>query len=1608
MTKQVANERDALIERICSLATQYVAAGDPPGLADFIRSFYSDVSIDDLASRRVEDLAGTARSLWRLAANRAPGATSIRVMNPQPSVDGWSSPHTVVEIVCEDMPFIVDSMSMELDRHRCMIELSIHPILAVLRSTGGQLLGVADGNQIGEGTRPVFESYVHLEIERIADAAEIAAISRDLERVLRDVHQVTSDWVKMLAELRRVASDLARRPPLVSAQELIETRALLDWMADHHFTLLGTCEYTVSASDGNRHLTPIPDRGLGILRDPTRATALSASGAALLVVNKDPERATVHRNVFLDSVAVRQFADDGSVIGEWRCIGLWTSAAYSSSPIDIPVLRHKVASVVQRAGYPANSHAGKDLIAILESYPRDEVFQISENDLYATATGILQLHERRKVRVFVRRDPVGSFVTALVFVPRDRYTTTIRERINTILTRSFAAVGSEWTIRVTESVLARVHFVLRTDPAIAQHSDVASIEREITAAMRSWPDELATVLIAEYGDVHGGALARRYADALPAGYRDEITPRQALLDIAALETLRLDSSSEQRTVVRLDLPDTSDTMTFSVFATRQLPLSEVMPILVNLGVTVLDEHPYQVRAGEFEVSIERFRIRTTATNVQLLDRTDDFEAAFVAVLHGLAENDGFGALVLNAGCSWREAMVLRAYARYLRQVGTPFSDAYLASVLHDNPAITQALIALFRARFDPDLAVGAIEQPGGETDPLAIRAQEITAQLDDVASLDDDRILRSFLALMQATTRTNWFQLDASGEQPSHVAFKFDPSLVPDLPQPAPAFEIFVYSRQVEGVHLRMGNVARGGLRWSDRREDFRTEILGLVKAQTVKNAVIVPVGAKGGFFPKHLPPVADRDAWLSEGIASYKLFIGALLDLTDNLVAGAIVPPTRVVRYDGDDPYLVVAADNGTATFSDIANAIATERGFWLGDAFASGGSAGYDHKVMGITARGAWESVKAHFRAMDVDVATQPVSTVGIGDMSGDVFGNGMLLSSELRLIAAFDHRHIFIDPTPEAARAFAERQRLFDLPRSSWADYDATIISEGGGVYPRTAKVIPITAPARMALGIAEHVATLTPAELISAILRAPVDLLWNGGIGTYVKASTERHAEVGDKTNDSLRIDASSLRAKVVGEGGNLGFTQLARIEFALAGGRINTDAIDNSAGVDTSDHEVNLKILLDAMVVRGELPPDERNPLLASMTEEVATLVLRDNYEQNRALILANAQSGAMSQVHVRFLEQLETSRALNRELEFLPTSDEIRERSAHGFGLTAPEYAVLLAYTKIGLVQSLESSPLLDDPEIGALLTEYFPSALRTRAATAFADHPLRHQIVATSVVNATVNIAGASLAFRMADETGSPPADVIRAHAAATRIFDQHSLWTAIEGLDGRVPEPVQIEMYLESRKLLERATRWLLRSRWRDAPIRSTIEFFHAGIQRCGEFLPGLLRGDESTWITDATERFTATGVPYEIARRVATLDALFTALDIVETAAACQRQVDDVAAVRAVVGDRLALDWLRDRVVDDLDRNDRWHALARNALREDAYREHRTITAAVLALAEAGDTADSAYARWAEQHRGAIERSQAVIADIRAAAVYDLATLSVALRELRNLET
>ncbi|MEW2635011.1 NAD-glutamate dehydrogenase [Streptomyces sp. NPDC048389] len=1599
---------------------------DRDTLLTYLQRYYLHTAPEDLADRDPVDVFGAALSHYRLAENRPQGTANVRVHTPTVEENGWTCSHSVVEVVTDDMPFLVDSVTNELSRQGRGIHVVIHPQVVARRDVTGRLIELLPlrANSKDLPHDALVESWIHVEIDRETDRADLKQITADLLRILSDVREAVEDWEKMRDTALRIADGLPSEPTDdLPGQEVEEARELLRWLAADHFTFLGYREYELTESDA---LAAVPGTGLGILRsDPQHGedeahpvspsfSRLPADARAkarehkLLVLTKANSRATVHRPSYLDYVGVKKFDAEGNVIGERRFLGLFSSAAYTESVRRVPVVRRKVAEVLQGAGFSPNSHDGRDLLQILETYPRDELFQTPTDQLRAIVTSVLYLQERRRLRLYLRQDEYGRYYSALVYLPRDRYTTGVRLRLIDILKEELGGTSVDFTAWNTESILSRIHFVVRvpsgTELPHLTDADTDRIEARLVEAARSWADGFGEALNAEFGEERAAELLRRYAGAFPEGYKADHSPRSAVADLVRLEEL---SHEEKDFALSLYEPVGAGPgeRRFKIYRTgEQVSLSAVLPVLQRLGCEVVDERPYELRcADRTHAWIYDFGLRMPKSvpggDYLADDARERFQDAFAAVWTGEAENDGFNTLVLGAGLNWREAMVLRAYAKYLRQAGSTFSQDYMEDTLRNNVHTTRLLVSLFEARMSPDRQRAGTELIDG-------LLEEVDGALDQVASLDEDRILRAFLTVIKATLRTNFFQQAAGGERHGYVSMKFDPQAIPDLPAPRPAFEIWVYSPRVEGVHLRFGKVARGGLRWSDRREDFRTEILGLVKAQMVKNTVIVPVGAKGGFVAKQLPdPSLDRDAWLAEGIACYKIFISALLDITDNLVAGEVVPPAQVVRHDEDDTYLVVAADKGTASFSDIANEVAVAYDFWLGDAFASGGSAGYDHKGMGITARGAWESVKRHFRELGHDSQTQDFTVVGVGDMSGDVFGNGMLLSEHIRLVAAFDHRHIFIDPNPDAALSYAERRRLFDLPRSSWADYDKTLLSQGGGIHPRSAKSIPVNAAMREALGIEAGITKVTPAELMQAILKAPVDLLWNGGIGTYVKAATESNADVGDKANDAIRVNGADLRVRVVGEGGNLGCTQLGRIEFDRNGGKINTDAIDNSAGVDTSDHEVNIKILLNGLVAEGDMTVKQRNQLLAQMTEEVGALVLRNNYAQNTALANAVAQSPSLLHAHQRFMRRLARDGHLDRALEFLPNDRQIRELLGAGKGMSQPELAVLLAYTKIMVAEDLIKTDLPDDPHLRRLLHAYFPKPLRETFGDAIDAHPLRREIVTTVLVNDTVNTGGSTFLHRLREETGATMEEIVRAQTAAREIFGLSAVWDAVEALDNEVAADVQTRIRLHSRRLVERGTRWLLGNRPQPLELAETIEFFSERVEQVWAALPKMLRGADLDWYQGILDELTAAGVPEALALRVAGFSSAFPTLDIV---AISDRNGQDALAVADVyydLADRLSITQLMDRIIE-LPRADRWQSMARASIREDLYAAHAMLTADVLSVGNGTSTPEERFQAWEQKNAAILGRARATLEEIQSSDTFDLANLSVAMRTMRQL--
>ena len=1590
MTTRIEQEKAERVSAAGDLAAQHAAAVPPAQLRRFIAELYEHVPPGDIAPRTPADLCGGALALWRFARSRRAGAAAVRVYNPDAASDGWTSPHTIIEIVNDDMPFLVDSATAAINESGREVRLVIHPILQVARDAAGALVEL---DPLQRGLR---ESWMQIAIGREPNDSERDALAIRLAAVLADVRRAVADWPAMRQQLRAVAAELAAATALPAA-EINEGRDFLCWLDDDNFTYLGFRDYSFAAG-----LPTAPPLGIladdsvrvfGGLRDLAalpREVQDFVRRRELLLIAKTEQRASVHRAAHMDAIGVRRFDAAGDVVGIRLFLGLFTSIAYSRSARAIPLLRQKVNRTMARAGLAPDSHDGKALAHILESFPRDELFQIDEDELFDTAIGILNLQERQRIALFVRRDPLERFVSCLVYVPRDRYDTRLRQAFAAVLAEAFAGSVTDFYTHLDESPLARVQFIVRTTRGAVPAVDVAALERRIAEAGRLWIDRVIEAAAATFGEAEAHARLRRLA-AFPVAYQVRTTPAQALTDLDRIEAVLAGSPFE----ASLHPDESGDAPGLRLYRPDEpIVLSDMLPVLENLGLRIIAEEPFRIEAADGRaVWIHEFTLGPgCAPAVPSPELRRCFEEALAAVWHGAVENDGFNRLVLAAGLTARQTSVLRLCCKVLRQAGSTFSQAYMEETLARHAAIAARFIRLFELRFDPAVVAGA----GDDAEIAAIEAA-----LDGVESLDEDRILRGFLTLIQNSVRTNYYQLLPSGEPKPALAVKFASRAIELLPLPRPLYEIYVYSPRAEGVHMRAGRVARGGIRWSDRKEDFRTEILGLMKAQTVKNAVIVPVGSKGGFVVKR--PPAARDELLAEGIECYKTLIRGMLDVTDNIVAanGAdgghrIVPPPNVVRHDGDDPYLVVAADKGTATFSDIANGIALEYGFWLGDAFASGGSHGYDHKALGITSRGAWELVKRHFRELGRDIETSDFTVVGIGDMSGDVFGNFMLRSRHARLLAAFDHRHIFVDPEPDAVRSFAERQRLFRLPRSSWADYDRTLLSPGGGIFERSLKSVPVGSELQRRFGIADD--ELTPAGLIRRLLAAEVDLLFFGGIGTFVKARSESHAEVGDRANDVLRIDGEDIRATIVGEGANLGVTERGRIAYALKGGRIDTDAIDNSAGVSMSDHEVNIKILLSQAIAAGTLGRQERDPLLAQMADDVAALVLRDNYLQGEALSVAEARGAAALDRQVRLMRELERAGRLNRALEFLPDDETLAARAQARRGLTRPELAVLLAYAKMSLDEELLHSDVPDLPEVADDLRDYFPPALRRRFAREIAAHPLCREITATVVTNDLVNRAGLTFVHDLAARTGRGAPDIAKSYRIVRESFALPALWAAIEALDNRVAAAVQYDMLIDIADVVEHAATWLLRAGRLD--LGREIAHFAPAVAHLGEAIGELLPSGERALLDRRSGQFVVAGVPSELAAQIAGVIFLTTAFEVGDLADRAGRPIDIAARTFYGVGARFAIDEMRD-AARRLPAETAWQKRAADTLIDDFYGVQAEFAAAVLHEA---DGAADPLAAWAERRTGRLAAVEALAAELRAAAPADLAMLVVAGRQLR----
>lgn len=1578
-----------------------------PVFIEFLKCYYSTVSTEDLQEKSIADLAAIAKSHWKIIQRRKPEECIVRIFNPIKEKDGWSTPHTVIQISHDDIPFLVDSTRMIINKFGYQIHFINHfGGMKVLRDKNDHIKQtVLQRNGHKQATS---EAPIYIEIDNIDNETALNDLATRLQATLTDVRLAVADWRKMVDRVQLALSELEDNPPHVDMEELTESRDFLRWLISNNFTFLGARDYKLIGNGTNRALQIIPGSGLGVLRDETFSTAAKmyaelppqarkmALSKNILIIAKTNTTSTVHRKAYTDYIGVKIYNDKSELIGERRFIGLYTSTAYHSNPRHIPFLRLKVEKVLELLSYPPDSHDGKEAAHILESLPRDDLFQATVEELVELTFAILQIKERKKIRLLIRRDAFYRYFSCLVYVPREVFNTDLALVIQHILMTDLKGIECDYTTYFSDSNLARIHYLIRVNPKTPLVYHVQAIEKKIVSAARSWFDELKDQLLIHYGEAEGLKYFNKYHKVIPASYYEEYSVSEALHDIEKIENLFKGNELD----MLFSASSSSNTLNLKLFHSEKLVvLSDVLPIFENMGLRVIGEKQHEIKFREgIHIWIHDFSMIYSVNKIININEIKDiFQKAFTKIWYGQIENDSFNRLVLEANLTYKETNVLRGYTKYLRQIGFTFSQNYIERALINNADLAKALSQLFTLRFDPSQSKEARDNSGN----LIKRIEEA---LELVSSLDEDRIIRRILELIQATIRTNYYQINPDGSSKSYLSLKFDPSKISDLPLPRPKFEIFVYSPVVEGVHLRAGKVARGGLRWSDRYEDFRTEVLGLMKAQQVKNTVIVPEGAKGGFVvKKSFTPDISREDYMKEVISCYSTFISGLLDITDNIIDGKVITPLKVVAYDAEDPYLVVAADKGTATFSDIANGIAGDYGFWLGDAFASGGSVGYDHKKMGITSRGVWFSVKRNFRELGIDPDKNDFTVIGIGDMSGDVFGNGMLLSQHIKLIAAFNHLHIFIDPDPDPLISYEERKRLFALPRSSWKDYKSELISPGGGVFDRFAKSVKLSPEIKRLIQTEKD--SLNPNELIKALLTAPVDLIYNGGIGTFVKSSNESQGDVGDRTNDMIRVNANELRAKTIAEGGNLGLTQLARIEYSLSGGIVNTDFIDNSAGVDCSDHEVNIKILMNQLIADHVITLEQRNKLLEKMTDEVGSIVLLDNYDQNLILSLETSVAQQTTDLYRQYISALEKEGRLNRALEFLPSDEQLLERKAEGKPLTRPEIAILIAYSKMYLKQDILASELIDDSFYDKYLLTAFPRAMIKQFKQYMNQHSLRREIITTQLTKSIIDRMGINFVERLQRETGASLTFVIKAYSIAEHLFELEKIWQKIISLDNEVSQTVQFRMILQIYYLVRRATRWFLRNRKQSINIQKAIDSFDLPIKLLAEKLPTLLDAEGKVMYDTTVEYLTDQNVPNDLAHQIAICQALFTVFDIIEASKKYDLDLFEVATTYYQLGTKLELNWLRE-MMGSYAIDTQWDELARAGFRDDLDRVQRKLSARVLTM-KTKEVKDKDISErieiWIQRYHFLIDRWQQLLTDIKASENIDFVTYSVVLREL-----
>ncbi len=1633
--KKGTQDQASIIDQLLELAKQQspkskTEKGASPSdfaldFTNWVKEFYRHAPQEELAHNDLHDLYGAALSLWRYAKDIFPNASGFRLFNPKPEIHGWTSNHTVLEVVHHDMPFLVDSIVQLLSDRGLSIHRLLHPVLSL-----GQ-----DKNY----------SLMHIELDHVTDEAQIASLEAEIKVTLTDVEQAVHDWPAMMGCAKSTINGLSECR-LNTGNEVTktlglseETETFIDWLCQNHFTFLGVREFRYDQSAKQNSWSINPDKGLGILKDTKRRIFEHAddvgtlpealqqqlmSGDQLRVI-KANERSRVHRRANLDVILIKRYEQDGKkgnpvLVGQMMFAGLFTSNVYSSPATSIPYVRVKLRQVIDTIGFAAQGHDAKTLDHILETYPRDELFQISTDALTYNAKQIVYLGQRPRPAVLLRADPFKRHVSALAFLPRERFSSDLRKRVGEMLSEAVGGEVATYSTQLSQDPLALVIYILKTQPSNLKTPDLEGINRALINECRDWRDLLREGLHEQHGEEEGNRLFNLFSESFPTGYQEETAIAIALHDVEALDQLLNTNDQSDAVSVHLSQPVTMEPHQLRVKLFRLdhlVVLSQIVPILENMGVKVISEHPWKLNlrqsptpaneeASEWrQAHIHDFYLETEHGNPIDIDAVrEHFHDVLLNIWHGVAENDGFNRLILHAGLNWRQVMVIRAYAKYLRQARIPFSQDYMQNTFHSNPQITRLLTELFDIRFDP--ALDDQQREAGAKQAI----ETIEQALEEVTSLDEDRILRRFLNLICNTLRTNYFQQDEAGQPKRQwLSLKFDSQKLVDLPEPAPLREIYVYSPQFEAVHLRFGLVARGGLRWSDRPEDFRTEILGLVKAQQVKNAVIVPVGSKGGFVLKQAAGL-DRDAFRAEGVKQYQSFITAILEITDNLVQGAVQPPAKVVRHDGDDPYLVVAADKGTATFSDHANQISQAQGFWLGDAFASGGSAGYDHKQMGITAKGGWEAVKRHFRELGHDTQTMPFSVTGVGDMGGDVFGNGMLLSDQICLKVAFNHLHIFIDPNPDPTTSFVERKRLFEGVLG-WDHYDQSLLSKGGCIFERSQKSLTLTPEIKAMLACEED--QLSPTLLINRLLKMPVDLLWFGGIGTYVKQTRESHAEVGDRANDAIRVNAAELNCRVIGEGANLGVTQLARVEFALRGGAVNTDAIDNSAGVDCSDHEVNIKILLGNVVEKGDMTEKQRNTLLEAMTDEVSDLVLRDNYQQTGSLSVCQSLASNNLDRHRRLLKALERSGHLDRGLEFLPDEDELDSRAQQKTGLTRPELAVLFAYVKNVAYKTILQSDLVNDPWLEEDLQRYFPTELREHYKDEITNHKLRNEIIATALTNSMINRAGLDFVNEQENATGASTDAITKAYIIVREVFDLRALWQAIEAHDGTLPTSQQYRMLYETRRTTERMTGWFLRHHLgshhdsSSANIEDIVNRYRPALQEFKQNIDNILPQDELKALHTRQQLFAHDGMDQTLSNAIGSLKLLSSVCDLVRLQSYNdQWSITELGQCYHRIGVRFSLDYLRTAANRLQAGQSNWNRLALAAVIDDLWTLQFTLTRNVTTNApqSGNQSGQSPFDAWLQQDKERLSRIDGLLHDMVNLPSLDLAMLSVALRELR----